>query len=98
MKRQHAGCLAAALLLVWGMSAQAEPPEAAEPAAEQAGNGEATRLWLERQAQGSQASTKAQPLSGPAMERVYQRYLKSFTHPIPDRLENERIGTGSPAQ
>lgn len=98
MKRQHAGCLTTGLLLVWGMSVQAAGPEAVEPAPEPPGNGEATRLWLDRQAQGSQASSKAQPLSGPAMERVYERYLKNFTHPIPERFEIERIGTGNPAQ
>lgn len=61
-------------------------------------NGEATRQWLERQRQGSQASAKAQPLPGPVMEQVYERYRKSFAHPVPERFESERLGAGGPSR
>jgi uncharacterized protein involved in copper resistance len=98
MKRHPQHWLAAGLLLIWAVSARAEPPEAATPAAPQASNGEATRAWLDRQARGDQASPVAQPLPGPAMERVYERYLKNFTHPIPEHFERERLGTGTPGQ
>lgn len=43
----------------------------------------ATRAWLELQRSGDAASMQSQPLSGPAMERVHQRYLKGFEHPQP---------------
>ena len=54
-------------------SAKNQPPQA-EPA---------TRAWLELQRSGDAASPRPQPLSGPAMERVHQRYLKGFEHPQP---------------
>lgn len=55
-------------------TAKNEPSSPAEPA---------TRAWLELQRSGDAASMQAQPLSGPAMERVHQRYLKGFEHPQP---------------
>ncbi|ROH88132.1 DUF3613 domain-containing protein [Pseudomethylobacillus aquaticus] len=42
-----------------------------------------TRAWLDLQTSGKAASNKPQQLSGPVMERINERYLKSFTHPIP---------------
>lgn len=39
--------------------------------------------WLELQRSGQAASSQPQPLSGPAMDRVHQRYLKGFEHPQP---------------
>lgn len=61
------------------------PPEA----------GTETRQWLEKQRQGKQASGKAQPLSGPVQEQVYERYRKSFSQPIPQRFDREELGTGT---
>jgi len=55
-------------------TAKNEPASPAEPA---------TRAWLELQRSGDAASPQPQPLSGPAMERVHQRYLKGFEHPQP---------------
>lgn len=43
----------------------------------------AVHAWLEMQRSGDAASPQSQPLSGPAMERAYIRYLKSFEHPQP---------------
>jgi hypothetical protein len=31
-------------------------------------------------------------MPGEVADRVYQRYLQSFTHPIPEQFERERIG------
>lgn len=45
--------------------------------------GASTREWLEMQRSGK-AAGPAQRLSGAAEARVYQRYLDSFTHPIPE--------------
>lgn len=45
---------------------------------------EKTRQWLDLQKNGQQASSHKQTLSGPAAARVYQRYLDSFSHPIPE--------------
>lgn len=59
--------------------------------ADQAGPavGEQTRSWLELQASGAQASAAERPMQGEVAERVYQRYLDSFTHPIPERFPRE---------
>ena len=60
--------------------------------------GEATRQWLDRERQGQQAAAQPQPLSGPVQEQIYERYQKSFSHPIPERFESERVNSGSGAR
>lgn len=42
-----------------------------------------TRSWLDIQRAGVQAAPLPQ-MSGPVAGRVYQRYLESFEHPIPE--------------
>lgn len=69
------------LLLVMGV-AGADPAGDAE-------RGEATRFWLQLQRSGQEASTTERPMPGEVAERVYQRYLESFTHPIPSTFERE---------
>lgn len=49
--------------------------------------GESTKTWLDLQRSGNQASSHAQPISGPVMLRSYERYLKSFERPIPDKFD-----------
>lgn len=49
--------------------------------------GDATNTWLELQRSGNQASPHSQPISGPVMQRSYERYLKSFERPIPDKFD-----------
>lgn len=56
----------------------------AEPAKNNSASGEQTRQWLELQKNGHLASPNQQTLPGPAAARVYERYLNSFTHPIPE--------------
>lgn len=48
------------------------------------------KAWLELQSSGRAASPQAQPLSGPVMDRAHERYLKSFTHPMPPYFEHEQ--------
>lgn len=43
-----------------------------------------TKAWLEMQSSGAAASPQRQPLSGQAMNQIHERYIKSFSHPIPD--------------
>lgn len=54
--------------------------------------GSQTQQWLNMQREGSHASPQAQTLPGPVMDQVYQRYIKSFGHPIPDLYEERAIG------
>lgn len=46
------------------------------------------KAWLELQSSGEAASSQPQPLSGPAMNRVQERFLKSFSHPMPPYFEH----------
>ena len=46
------------------------------------------KAWLELQSSGEAASSQPQPLSGAVMDRVQERYLKNFTHPVPPYFEH----------
>jgi hypothetical protein len=48
-----------------------------------------THRLLEQQRSGQNASTQEQYLSGAARTEVYKRYVKSFTHPIPERFSSD---------
>lgn len=63
------------------------PPPPVEP------NGQDTHRWLDSQASRKQASTTRQTLSGPVMEKVHERYVNSFTNPVPQRLR-DNTGAG----
>lgn len=73
-------------LAVLPLAAQAAEPPAA---------GAETRTWLELQRNGAAAPRDARPMPGEVADRVYQRYLQSFTHPIPERFETESFTEGS---
>ena len=57
------------------------------------GFGWATRNWLAIQTSGAYAVTEDRPMPGEAATLVYQRYLNSFTHPIPERYEKDSFKT-----
>lgn len=44
-----------------------------------------TRQLLDLQKSGKYASRNEQKLSGKAQKEVYERYVNSFAHPIPER-------------
>lgn len=48
--------------------------------------GQATRQLLEMQARGTRASDRQYPMPVAVAEKVYQRYVDSFSHPIPEKL------------
>ncbi|HZP11886.1 MAG TPA: DUF3613 domain-containing protein [Nevskiaceae bacterium] len=56
--------------------------------------GDQARAWIELQ---KSPQNKAPPtgLPGEAADRVYQRYLQSFTRPIPERFERDRVNNDS---
>lgn len=85
MKGRYVFWLAAFILLVLAVMAGAA---AHEPAVDE--RGEATREWLRYQRSGDHASVSERPMPGDVAERVYQRYLQSFSHPIPETFERER--------
>lgn len=67
----------------------ATPVMAAEPAPLAAD----TEAWLAKQRENR--ATEPKPLSGPVVERIHQRYLDSFTHPIPEDLLAEQADFGT---
>src|SRR5437870_11826352 len=62
---------------------------AAAGAAETEARGRETRAWLDQQ-KSPTAQAPVRGLQGEAADRVYQRYLQSFTRPIPERFERDR--------
>lgn len=48
--------------------------------------GRATRQWLQSQSSREQASAARPTLSGPALRRVHDRYLRTFEVDIPQQL------------
>ncbi|MDA8260799.1 MAG: DUF3613 domain-containing protein [Betaproteobacteria bacterium] len=72
--------LAAVAVVSLSGSASAAKPDAP---------GSATRNWLELQRSGAQASHQSQAVPGEIMQKTYERYVKSFTHPIPDQFASQ---------
>ena len=56
-------------------------------------NGATARYWLELQRSRAQASLHPQPLSGEVQQKIHERYVKSFTHEVEERLNQESVGT-----
>jgi hypothetical protein len=50
--------------------------------------GDATDMLLALQRSGEIASATPRPIAGPVAHRSYERYLKSFEHPIPEYLNS----------
>ncbi|HZV99908.1 MAG TPA: DUF3613 domain-containing protein [Methylophilaceae bacterium] len=72
----------------------AAPLHAAEPvtpAAKDQSTPTAAREWLDLQSSRQAASPQAQPLSGAAMDKVHERYIKSFSYPVPPYFEHVQI-------
>jgi hypothetical protein len=77
--RCSAGTAAVLSLLLVGQVVKADTAAASQVQAP----GEATRGWLEMQRSGAQAAVSPrQP--GAVATRVYQRYLETFDHPVPE--------------
>ena len=49
--------------------------------------GSESRAWLGLQASNNAALGWARPLPGDAADRIYQRYLNSFSQPIPAKFD-----------
>jgi hypothetical protein len=75
------------LLLAPALAAAATPVKTREFGAD-------TRAWLDLQKSGSAAYGSARPMPGEVAEKVYERYLKSFSQPIPDQFRRDRFVEG----
>jgi hypothetical protein len=56
--------------------------------------GDQTRAWVDLQTN-AQNKAPARGLPGEVADRVYQRYLQSFTRPIPEHFERDRANPDS---
>jgi len=66
----------------------AEMAEAEEPVYEPLQIGDATQGLLAWQRSGEIASPTSRPIAGNVANRSYERYLKSFEFPIPERMSS----------
>lgn len=66
----------------WQLEQKRQPPQ----------TGRATRGWLQTQSNREQASANRPTLSGPALRRVHDRYLRSFDPDIPQQLRESLPG------
>lgn len=66
--------------------AEAVPAPAAPRAPAHRQIGDATHALVRMQAEGTYAAP-ARPMPGDQAARAYQRYLDSFSHPIPERFD-----------
>lgn len=67
---------------------------AAESTARQA-MGTDARQWVDLQISGEAAERSPDGMPGEIAERVWQRYVESFSHPIPEKFEREGFVEGS---
>ena len=57
----------------------------------QSQDGAQTRAWIELQTRAADSPAPPRPVSGEVADQVYQRYLKSFSHPIPDQFDRQKF-------
>lgn len=62
--------------------------------------GAQTQAWVDLQVSGRESTHHTPALSGDVATHIYDRYLKSFDHPIPDTFSREKFvqGGGSGGQ
>jgi hypothetical protein len=76
-------------------STQTDSNASASAPAPTEGFGSQTRLWLSTQVSGTNSVTEQRPMPGEVATQVYQRYLNSFTHPIPEHYASESFSAAS---
>lgn len=82
MHKNLIGILALALAAPGAAFAQ----DAGEPAF-----GSQTQALVDLQISNNAALGTARPMPGEVADQVYSRYVKSFSHPIPERFEREKF-------
>ena len=75
------------VLAAVSLSAAAE--DAVSPQVPQ--TGEKTRQWLDLQVSGNASLGAVRPMPGDVAEKVYERYLNSFDHPLPEQMQREQF-------
>jgi hypothetical protein len=59
------------------------------------GFGSDVRYWVALQNSGAESVKELRPISGEVAKRTYDRYLKSFEHPIPETYKRESFTAGT---
>lgn len=67
----------------------------AADAADRSELGAEVRAWTELQKSGNASLGAIRPMPGEIADRVYERYLQSFTRPIPEQYGRESFVGGS---
>jgi hypothetical protein len=57
--------------------------------------GGSTRAWLELQRSGNASLATPRPMPGEVADKVYERYVNSFAHAIPETFSREQFVGGS---
>ena len=58
--------------------------------------GEEVRAWTNLQKSGVASVQESRPMPGEVADKVYERYLQSYTQPIPESFERQSfVGGGS---
>lgn len=57
------------------------------------GFGADTRYWTTLQTSGAVASKDARPVPGEAARRSYERYIQTFTYPIPEKFDRDSFSS-----
>lgn len=63
--------------------------------------GDEVRAWTQLQQSGAASNPQPQPMPGEIADKVYDRYLKTFDHPIPESFGRDSFvggGGGSGGQ
>lgn len=82
------GMMVISFIMIAGLSQQA----LADPSDCCPASGELTKKWLELQRSGEQAAVHPDGISSDVVENIYQRYVNSFTHEIPETYSREGEG------
>lgn len=93
MNLRHCACwIAWCMLSVSSVRATEVATQNSEPRLGLAANpgvGVTTQHWMALQRSRAQASPHSQALSGPVQQQIHERYLKSFSHEIEERLQQD---------
>jgi hypothetical protein len=87
--------VALVLSLLSGAVLAQQGTASATPAAQDAAE---TRNWIELQQRAGESPAAPRPMAGEVADQVYQRYLKSFSHPIPEQFERGKFVEGGGSQ
>jgi hypothetical protein len=71
------------------------PPPAAAPPVNTGSFGGGTRQWLATQLDPAAQVASVRPVPGDVASLAYERYLKSFTHPIPEYFNRQAFVSSS---